>query len=313
MHKRITHIFLLSEVTSIRSGLRKRKRAESPQPSEPQISEEWVEEDKLELWEIKLIGEKIERAKLTTTTRSITQQRLNDASTSNVNSTPISSSKCISNSKILNDDVKEKPDQPMRMQRNTSSIQKKYVDTNKTTPQGKENSRKSKNHLIFHVVLLAKGQIIASRRVIVKNPDGTTRIIQQTVAPQVSKQSASSGNSAADTSATTSTASNFKQHLQSTSQTPSKSANNLATSASPAPQQHKVQIIRGPDGKVSVRGLNPGQQLIQMPDGKLHVLTTAPSSSTSTGAIANQSKHNTHDLKLLFIYFVRVKFLLQFL
>lgn len=40
----------------------------------------------------------------------------------------------------------------------------------------------------------------------------------------------------------------------------------------------KVQIIRGSDGKVSVRGLNPGQQLIQMPDGKLHVLT-----STSTG------------------------------
>lgn len=38
---------------------------------------------------------------------------------------------------------------------------------------------------------------------------------------------------------------------------------------------HKVQIIRGPDGKVSVRGLSPGQQLIQMPDGKLHVLTSS--------------------------------------
>lgn len=34
----------------------------------------------------------------------------------------------------------------------------------------------------------------------------------------------------------------------------------------------KVQIIRGPDGKLTVRGLLAGQQLIQMPDGKLHVV-----------------------------------------
>lgn len=46
------------EVTSIRSGLRKRKRPESPQSMDPQVSEEWVDEDKLELWEIKQYGEK---------------------------------------------------------------------------------------------------------------------------------------------------------------------------------------------------------------------------------------------------------------
>lgn len=46
------------EVTSIRSGLRKRKRAESPQSTEPQVTEEWVEEDRLELWEIKQYGDR---------------------------------------------------------------------------------------------------------------------------------------------------------------------------------------------------------------------------------------------------------------
>lgn len=46
------------EVTSIRSGLRKRKRPESPQSMDPQVTEEWVDEDKLELWEIKQYGEK---------------------------------------------------------------------------------------------------------------------------------------------------------------------------------------------------------------------------------------------------------------
>lgn len=47
-----------AEVTSIRSGLRKRKRAESPQKTDPQVSEEWVDESSLELWEIKLFGER---------------------------------------------------------------------------------------------------------------------------------------------------------------------------------------------------------------------------------------------------------------
>ena len=46
------------EVTSIRSGLRKRKRAESPQSTEPQVTEEWVDEEKLELWEIKQYGDR---------------------------------------------------------------------------------------------------------------------------------------------------------------------------------------------------------------------------------------------------------------
>lgn len=45
-------------MTSIRSGLRKRKRPESPHSTEPQVSEEWVDEDKLELWEIKQYGDR---------------------------------------------------------------------------------------------------------------------------------------------------------------------------------------------------------------------------------------------------------------
>lgn len=55
----ICYIFIFcTEVTSIRSGLRKRKRPESPQSTEPQVTEEWVDEDKLELWEIKQYGDR---------------------------------------------------------------------------------------------------------------------------------------------------------------------------------------------------------------------------------------------------------------
>ncbi|KAI8038960.1 hypothetical protein M5D96_007670 [Drosophila gunungcola] len=113
-----------------------------------------------------------------------------------------------------------------------------------------------------------KGQVIGSRRVIVKNPDGTTRIIQQAVT-QVSRTATTTPNTPA-----TATASSTVNNMSSTQ----------STSSTPTP--HKVQIIRGPDGKVSVRGLNPGQQLVQMPDGKLHVLTT-----TTTSNVAAQGSH----------------------
>lgn len=104
-----------------------------------------------------------------------------------------------------------------------------------------------------------KPHIIGQRKVIIKNADGTTKIIQQNIpAPQpksVAVQAASSS---------TSTASNSSTGTDS----------GIASSPNNGGGAQKVQIIRGPDGKVSVRGLNPGQQLIQMSDGKLHVLTT---------------------------------------
>lgn len=45
----------------------------------------------------------------------------------------------------------------------------------------------------------------------------------------------------------------------------------------------KVQIIRGPDGKITVRGLIAGQQLIQMPDGKLHVIASGQQGNIPSG------------------------------
>lgn len=57
--------------------------------------------------------------------------------------------------------------------------------------------------------------------------------------------------------------------------------------------QQKVQILRGPDGKLQVRGLMPGQQLVQMPDGKLHVLNTAQNITVATSPQAAVSTATT--------------------
>ncbi|XP_050741914.1 nucleosome-remodeling factor subunit NURF301 isoform X2 [Drosophila biarmipes] len=235
----------IREVTSIRSGLRKRKRAESPQPTEPQITEEWVDEDKLELWEIKFIGEKQEKARLSAVTRSVASRQLEASGNSGPSTSTNGNPGGIGRVQLApksSEDVKEKMEQQLKLQRAVHQ-QRKLVGTGE----------------IARSVTPVKGQVIGSRRVIVKNPDGTTRIIQQAVT-QVSRAAANTA---------TATAASTVASTSSTQPTPS------------TPTPHKVQIIRGPDGKVSVRGLNPGQQLVQMPDGKLHVLTTTTSSNAA--------------------------------
>ncbi|XP_017481790.1 PREDICTED: nucleosome-remodeling factor subunit NURF301 isoform X1 [Rhagoletis zephyria] len=247
----------IREVTSIRSGLRKRKRAESPQPTEPQVTEEWVEEDKLELWEIKLMGERQEKSRQAAMTRSVAlRQAAEQANASPSSSSASSSGSNGSITKVVitaksSEEVKEKMEHQLKLQR-AAHQQKKNPDNTKVQTQ-------------------VKGQVIGSRRVIVKNPDGTTRIIQQAItSPAVGAQKTTNTVTQAKTASSTENATGSAAQTQ--------------QQQTPTPQQHKVQIIRGPDGKVSVRGLNPGQQLIQMPDGKLHVLTTTTTAAASTGS-----------------------------
>ncbi|XP_053954762.1 nucleosome-remodeling factor subunit NURF301 isoform X1 [Anastrepha ludens] len=247
----------IREVTSIRSGLRKRKRAESPQPTEPQISEEWVEEEKLELWEIKLMGERHEKSRQAAMTRSVVLRQAAEQAAASPSSSSASSSggSNSSTTKVVitaksSEEIKEKMEQQLKLQR--------------AAHQQKKNPENTKLQTV-------KGQIIGSRRVIVKNPDGTTRIIQQAITSPAQK-----------------VANTVTQASTTSSGNVSATTGSAPTQQSSAPQQHKVQIIRGPDGKVSVRGLNPGQQLIQMPDGKLHVLTTTTSSSGSQGVVTKK-------------------------
>lgn len=85
------------------------------------------------------------------------------------------------------------------------------------------------------------------RKIIVRNPDGTTKLVQQKIV-----------------------------------QAPSASAATPSNEGKPNTQ--KVQIIRGPDGKITYHGLNPGQRLIQMPDGKLHILTSRAAQNKTPNA-----------------------------
>lgn len=232
------------EVTSIRSGLRKRKRAESPQNTEPQVSEEWVDEDKLELWEVRQYGEKSDRGTPVTRTSTGKLPHRNIAPLPNAS------------------DLKDKMEQQLREQR-AAHQQKRALEMSQEKVKSTPNQTTGKSTLTSLLSTNATtptGQktVIGTRRIIMtKGADGSTRVISQSI----SSKAGLDGNK----------------------------------SATPPPKDgpQKVQIIRAPDGKITVKGLLPGQQLIQMADGKLHVVTAGQQGITGQLVAASPPIKNT--------------------
>ncbi|XP_029040603.1 nucleosome-remodeling factor subunit NURF301 isoform X2 [Osmia bicornis bicornis] len=285
------------EVTSIRSGLRKRKRPESPQSTEPQVTEEWVDEDKLELWEIKQYGDRLEKANAQIITRSrsgLPQSAV--GSNRNTGSSSGISDQLVSG-KATPEEIKEKMEQQLRMQR-AAHQQKRALETlkspaNSGSPTQLVKVTANSGHdgtvkLVSKVAIPAnpnsgtKSQLtsllttptqnktfIGTRRIyMAKSADGTTKVVSgpTSILPKTQLQSG-----------------NQQQSL-------------IKVSGQTAPVQQiqqKVQILRGPDGKLQVRGLMPGQQLVQMPDGKLHVLNTAQAITTSLAQSGTTSTTQT--------------------
>ncbi|XP_055307735.1 nucleosome-remodeling factor subunit NURF301 isoform X2 [Sitodiplosis mosellana] len=219
-----------SENTPSRSGLRKRKRPETPQKTEKQVSEEWVDEDQLQLWEIKLFGERLEKSLLQPVTRTSTGKlpstRTPDTPAQNrtnaINKTTSSSS--ISTPKQTGvghktsaEEIKEKMEQELRLQR-------------------AEHHKKRTLEMMHQKKDSTKAPIIAQRRIIVQNPDGTTKVILQNV-------------------------------VQTTQQ---------SRSPVPGQRQKLGIIRGPDGKITSVTGLQPGQKLIESPSGLRIVTTSTP-------------------------------------
>ncbi|XP_011646534.1 nucleosome-remodeling factor subunit NURF301 isoform X3 [Pogonomyrmex barbatus] len=295
------------EVTSIRSGLRKRKRPESPQSTEPQVSEEWVDEDKLELWEIKQYGDRLEKANAQIITRSRSgapqsviisggNKTVTTAATSGT--TGLTGDQLVSG-KATPEEIKEKMEQQLRMQR-AAHQQKRALETlknqstNSTSPATQlvkvtaNSSHDGTVKLVSKVAIPAnpnstKSQLtsllttptqnktfIGTRRIyMTKSADGTTKVVSGPTSILPKTPQAQGLN---------------QQSLIRVTPT---------TTNSPVQVQQRVQILRGPDGKLQVRGLLPGQQLVQMPDGKLHVLNVNHTAKTVVSTAKTATSENT--------------------
>ncbi|CAH1971965.1 unnamed protein product [Acanthoscelides obtectus] len=306
------------EVTSIRSGLRKRKRPESPQNTDPQVTEEWVDEDKLELWEIKLYGEKLEKANQQVITRSrtgnlpppkaivtaVTEEGKPGAVTTAVAGAGSGTPAVMAVSgKQTPEEIKEKMEQQLRLQRAAHQQTKRALEVKNialkqgsvlemvggtaqltTTPDGQMKIVKNvvlpnqavvsgKNTLTS--LLTSNNAKLAGRRILMtKGPDGTTRVITGTanILPKtLANQQQSLIKSTSGSQVLQAVQMQQTAAISTTAPTPV--TQQQVVKDPPSPQ--RVQIMRTPDGRITVKGLLPGQQLVQYPDGKLQVLTTA--------------------------------------
>ncbi|XP_017781455.1 PREDICTED: nucleosome-remodeling factor subunit NURF301 isoform X2 [Nicrophorus vespilloides] len=289
------------EVTSIRSGLRKRKRPDSPQSTDPQVTEEWVDEDKLELWEIKQYGEKVEKANAQVITRSRTGN-LPPTRVADPNDTTIGA-KVLVSGKSTAEEIKEKMEQQLRLQR-AAHQQKRALDlknqghiikmvgstaqaaSESTTIQLKVTTADGQMKIVKNVIpgqlsgkttltsLLTTNNKFTGRKIFMtKAADGTTRVITGN-ASLIQKTPQGQSLIKLQTTTTGST----------TTSTPTKTE--------PTTPQ-RVQILRTPDGRLTVKGLMPGQQLVQMPDGKLQVLNTSTTSTQLVQQTTDKTKTAT--------------------
>ncbi|XP_044734089.1 nucleosome-remodeling factor subunit NURF301, partial [Chrysoperla carnea] len=311
------------EVTSIRSGLRKRKRPESPQTTEPQVTEDWVEENSLELWEIKLYGERLERANAQVITRSRTGNLPpNRAAITNDGTSPATGPSAqglpgpgginkvadtVSN-KATSEEIKEKMEQQLRIQRlahqqkralemkgQSSPIVKmvanaaqigpdgtlKIVNKIPMTPNSNSVGKSALTSLLTSnsTPLSGNKTLIGTRRIyMTKGADGTSRVIT-TPTSILPKAGSTPGGAVQSTSSPSiikvqTPGGTTVQTIQVQNQSQGTPSGTVIQSKSSSDVPQRVQIIRNPDGKIQVRGLMPGQQLVQMSDGKLHVLST---------------------------------------
>ncbi|XP_067672997.1 nucleosome-remodeling factor subunit BPTF-like [Haliotis asinina] len=307
--------------TPQRSGLRERKRPESPKQTEPSVTETWVPEEDLDLWEIKQFGEKLEKQRaashektiiVTTTTTStattttqnaaqikaqmeqqlkqqrlaLQQKRLQEAQgKTGVITVSTSTTTTAASSSISSTSTSSTPIKTITLTTNTGGL------STITTPT------------IIKQVQMQPKTIIASSALNTASPvrpgvkvqlPGTTITLRPTSTVALAPKP---GVTMATTATTTAPAARLIAPGQ--VQTP-KTAVRLPGAVQIRPQVvaqglpgqvQNVQIIQGPSGQLQVRGLLPGQQIIRLPDGRLQLITlpTAATAQPITAVAASSA------------------------
>ena len=231
------------EVAPSRSGLRKRKLVEAPKLSQPIVAEEWVDEERLELWEIRQYHERMERAAAaaaTATTPAGTRMKTALASANGVKS-------------VTMDELKEKAEQQLRAQRAAHQLKRGGAADGAVTPAvvrlalpgaggGKVGALGTPAAAGGKLAALIGAGATAplARRILVSKTPANVKPVLIAAAP-----AASAGRAATPGTTTTPAAG-----------TP-----------------NKIQITRGADGKIQIRGLQPGQQLMRLADGRFSIVS----------------------------------------
>ncbi|XP_052763553.1 nucleosome-remodeling factor subunit NURF301-like isoform X2 [Mya arenaria] len=279
--------------TPIRSGLRERKRAESPKLTEPSVTETWVPEERLELWEIKLFGEKVEKQRAAQQEKLNTQQAAQNAT-----------------------QIKQQLEEQLKQQR--AAMQQKRLLEAQTTYT--TTATVTGSQAVFKTLTsLTPGSTVlktAGGMTTILSPGGLVKKIQHVqpkaittiggsvvssgltgVRPMVKVQIPGSPGTIALRPAGSQTIQLAPKPAQGTvvtmgggqpltaiklntggtglaGQTVVRAATPTTVRTSTPSNVQNVQIIQGPNGQLQVKGLMPGQQVIKLPDGRLQLIST---------------------------------------
>jgi len=236
------------DYSPIRSGLRKRKRAESPVSADPRVEEVWVDELALELWEIKGYRDRVDRDR-EKTTFATTRRQAGTMIRAPEKYDPSEERRVRMGSSSLQE-IKQKTEESLREQRAA------FKAGRSATP---EMMKPNVSGLGGGIKLMGSrsmsgGLAGSTAKKIFISKDG------KIIGHQVAGGGAPPGKVAIPSLAN--------------------KAAGPALAAGGGSQQ-KVQIVKSADGKIQVRGLLPGQQLVQMPDGKLQIFSSQQNTSNT--------------------------------
>ena len=235
------------DYSPIRSGLRKRKRAESPVSADPRVEEVWVDELTLEPWEIRAYRDRVdrERERLTTRRQAGTiikaPERLD----------PSEEKK----SRIFNqnlEQIKQRTEESLRQQRDAFKAGRVVTSANNVV-NNMTGIRTAGGSGVRIISTQSNSNLSGPPKKIFITKDG--KVIGHQIAAPPGKMPI--------------------PNLTPTKPGASPGLGHPTPSVTPAasPVQQKVQIVKSADGKIQVRGLLPGQQLVQMPDGRLQIFS----------------------------------------
>ncbi|KAK3598854.1 hypothetical protein CHS0354_008596 [Potamilus streckersoni] len=309
--------------TPQRSGLRERKKAESPKLTEPSVTERWTPEEELELWEIKQFGEKVEKQRAALQQK-LTQQQTqqNAAQIKEQMEEQLKQQRLAMQQKRLQESQQPQQGKPMATSiitavvttaASSSTLLKNITSLNqgsvlKTTTSPAMTTILSPSTLIKKVQMQPKtiitttastgvGGSLIRPTMKVQLPSTTVSIRPSTnitLAPKPGILTATAAGTAVTAAAsstvtpavTTIKTTRLVTPVQTQAQKVGVQIRPQVVAQGVPGQVQNVHIIQGPQGQLQVRGLMAGQQIIRLPDGRLQLITVPQQQGVSVVSTA---------------------------
>ncbi|CAL1273148.1 unnamed protein product [Larinioides sclopetarius] len=266
--------------TPQRSGLRERRRPESPENKLPTVSESWVPEEDLDLWEIREFGEMIEKKK---------REHLRDRQAHQQSQQSAEKIKAQMEAQLVQQRLALQQKRLLESGQGSKAPNKiSLVSTTLTTPTTTANVKTYPGIRRIFTSRTPKTDVksLASLTTTTTKVPLTTTILPKSPLVVRTPNAANTSNTATRPTVLTLGGQIVRQPVVSNPTPPA------------TPIRTQIQLIQGPNGQLQVRGLLPGQQLIRLSDGRLQLLTLPTVQQTQPEQPAVQASQQTQQVQL---------------